>query len=68
MTGAVKGDTFTMLLVKDRVIRSLDPPVRQKINLLFGELQPAASDEELDTASEVAGRMRGHLAELARSN
>ncbi|MGH6906479.1 MAG: hypothetical protein ACREDX_01310 [Aestuariivirga sp.] len=66
--GAVRGDTFTMVLVKDRFIRSLDPGTALKINLLFGELQPAATDEELDTAAETAGKLRGILAGLAPQN
>jgi hypothetical protein len=62
--GAIRGDTFTMLLIKDRFIRSLDAATAQEINLLFGELQPAAKDEELDAAAETAGKMRELLAEL----
>jgi hypothetical protein len=67
-TGAVKGDTFTMILIKDRFIRSLEPGTVQKINLLFGELQPAAADEELDTAAETAGKLRDALAGLGPKN
>ena len=66
--GSVKGDTFTMVLVKDRFIRSLDPATAQKINLLFGELQPAATDEELDVAAEAAVKMRETLAGLKPQN
>jgi hypothetical protein len=66
--GAVKGDTFTMTLVKDRFIRSLDPGTVQKINLLFGDLQPAAKDEELDTAAETAGKLREILSGLTANN
>jgi hypothetical protein len=66
--GAVNGDTSTMLLIRDRFIRSLDAETVQKINLLFGELQPAATDDEFDTAAETAGKLRDVLAGLAARN
>ena len=66
--GAVKGDTFTMLLVKDRFIRSLDSAEALKINLLFGDLQPVAAGEELDAAAETAGKLREVIATLKPKN
>lgn len=57
-TGSVKGDTFTMILIKDRFIRSLDAPTVQELNLAFGDLQPAAANEELPTAADAAGSIR----------
>ena len=66
--GAVRGDTFALVYTKDRVIRGLYPGAARRINLLFGELQPAAKDEELDTAAETAGKLRDVLAELAANN
>lgn len=66
--GAVRGDTYTLVLTKDRVTRGLKPEAAQRINLLFGELQPAAKDEDLAAAADVALRLRSALAELATGN
>jgi hypothetical protein len=66
--GAVRGDTYSLIYTKDRFIRSLDAEKAQKINLLFGELQPAAKDEELEAAAEAAGKLREVLSGLSANN
>lgn len=66
--GAVRGDTYALVLTRDRVIRNIAPDAAHRINLLFGELLPAAKDEELDTAAEAAGKLRDILAGLAADN
>jgi len=63
---AVKGDAFTMMYIRDRVIRSLDPTVARGINTLFGKLQPAASDEKLDAVARIARELRQLLAPIVR--
>ena len=66
--GAVKGDTFAMVYTRDRVIRSLEPGAAQRINVLFGKLQPAASEEELAEAAKIAGDFREVMTGLGPRN
>ncbi len=56
--GAVRGDTFTMALIKDRIIRDLSPTDAQKVNVAFGNLLPAAKDAELGDAAVAATDLR----------
>ena len=63
--GSVKGDVFTLTYIADRLKLHLDPVARNKINLLLGDLQPAASDEEFSAAAEAAGKLRELVTGLA---
>ena len=62
--GSVKGDVFTLIYIADRLKLHLEPAAVNSINLLLGDLQPAASDEEFGAAAEAAGKLRGVVASL----
>jgi hypothetical protein len=56
--GAVTGDMFTLMLIRDRILAKLDADTAQSLNIQLGELMTAAADEEFDAASEAAGQLR----------
>ena len=57
-SGAVTGDMFTLMLIRDRILAKLDADTGQSLNIQLGELMTAAADEEFDAASEAAGQLR----------
>ena len=54
----VNGDMFTLLTIRDRILKSLDASTTQSLNIQLGELMSASADEDFDAASEVAGKLR----------
>ena len=56
--GAVNGDMFTLTIIRDRILKSLDADTAQNLNIFLGELISAAADEEFDAASEAADKLR----------
>ncbi len=54
----VSHDMFTLMLVRDRILTSLDAGTVQNLNIQLGELMTASAGKELDAASEAAGKLR----------
>ena len=54
----VNGDMFTLMIYRDRILKSLDADTAQSLNIQLGELMTAAADEEFDAASEAAEKLR----------
>lgn len=55
---AVNGDMFTLMIFRDRILKSLDADTTQGLNIQLGELISASAGEEFDAASEAAGKLR----------
>ncbi len=60
----VNFDMFTLMLIRDRILGSLDPETTQNLNIQLGELMPAAADAEFDAATEAAEKLRDIVAEF----
>jgi hypothetical protein len=61
---AVRGDLFSMGYVRDRIQHSLTDEDTTRINALLEKLQSSVSDEDLEAAAQISGRLRDVLAEM----
>ena len=61
---AVNGDMFTLMIFRDRILKSLDADTTQGLNIQLGELISASAGEEFDAASEAAGKLREIVAAM----
>jgi hypothetical protein len=64
--GAVRGDTFTLVYIRDRIMRSLTDADLLRIDTQLRVLQIAALDGDLPAAAGVAARLREIVAGLQR--
>ena len=60
--GAVNGDMFTLTLIRDRLLGTLDQDTIQSLNVALAGLITASADEEFDAASAAAAKLRAIVA------
>ena len=62
--GAVRGDAFTLVYIRDRLLGSLSDADMTRVNTLMQGLQIAATDEDFAAATENATQLRALVGEL----
>ncbi len=62
--GSVRGDAFTLVYLRDRILRSVDPADLIRINTQLLDLQIAGLDGNLKAATDAATQLRKIVAEL----
>lgn len=62
--GAVNGDAFTLIYIRDRILRSVDGAALARINTQVLDLQIATVDGDFKAATDAAGQLRGIVAGL----
>jgi hypothetical protein len=62
--GAVNGDVFTLVYIRDRILRLLTAADMTRVNTLLQDLQVAATDRDLVAAADGATQLRDLLTEL----
>jgi hypothetical protein len=63
--GALRGDAFTLVYIRDRILRSVSATDLGGINTLLQALQVAATDKDFAAAADAAAQLRNTLAGLA---
>jgi hypothetical protein len=63
-TAGVRGDAFTLMYIRDRVLRSLAAADLTRVNTEILDLQIAALDGNLTAAADAAAQLRKIVAEL----
>ena len=61
---AIRGDAFTLVYIRDRILRSIDPASLGQINTGLLDLQVAALDGEVAAAAKAATQLRGVVAAI----
>ena len=57
-TAAVRGDAFSLFYLRDRVIGSVSPQVRNTVNTAIGSIQESVVDHDLRAAADAATTLR----------